>query len=156
MSINRKQLIIDLINEKPNASGNKIYQESKSEGFGIKKQDFYKLFRDVKDLPEPTQEKREASIPIKYRVPEVKIDVGKIKFPKKEGQYGIAEVFDPNTEQTYWIKFKNKKDLERQKDIIRQTYGPKNLTIVSHGVRSYGSFIDSEFKELLKTAGIEL
>jgi len=158
-NINRQDLIIDLINENPNLSGNKILQEAKSKGFGIKKQTFYELFRDIRNLPEPTKEKREASVPIKFRKPKDigQLEPGKdVKFPKKEGEYGIVEIFDPNTEQTYWIKYRNKKDLERQKDIIRQTYGPKNLTIISHGVRTYTSFIDSDFRELMRTAGIEL
>ena len=66
MSENNKPLK-EFILKYPKESGNWIYQESKKAGLGIRKTDFYEIFRDIRDLPEPTIEKKERSIPIKYR-----------------------------------------------------------------------------------------
>ncbi len=61
--------IKEFIKSNPNLSGNDILDKLKSKGLGIRRSDFYKIRREVKNLPEPTKAKREASIPIKHRKP---------------------------------------------------------------------------------------
>jgi len=94
----RKERILDYIEANPNLSGSKVLEYAKDNGFGIRKQEFYKLYRDYKKLPEPTKEKKQKSIPIKYRVKpskKVKIPFEKTKFGKIvkdiEKIHGISE-----------------------------------------------------------------
>lgn len=76
----------EFISKYPKESGNWIYQESKKAGLGIRKQNFYGVLREVRNLPEPTIQKRKASIPIKYKIkptkPKVKVKPSKIPFEK--------------------------------------------------------------------------
>lgn len=74
----KKELIKEFILKNPNLSGNQIYTKTKGTPLAIRKTDFYKIFRETKNLPEPSITKRERSIPIKYKVkpiakPKVKI-----------------------------------------------------------------------------------
>ncbi|GAH98109.1 unnamed protein product, partial [marine sediment metagenome] len=41
--------------------------ELKDLGLGIRKTNFYEIYRNEKALPEPSEHKREVSTPIKYR-----------------------------------------------------------------------------------------
>lgn len=153
----KQDKIKELIVKNPTLSGNKIYQESKKKGFGIRKTDFYDLFREVKKLPETTLEKRTKSIPTIYKkahpLPKIKIPKT-IEIPTKKGNYGVVELHDEQTKTSKWIKYKNKKDLDRQVDIIDESdqktgAGRIGYKFKYHGVRSLTEFIDQEFEQYL-------
>jgi len=152
MTIDREKKCKELIKNNPNLSGNKIYEQSKIKGFGIQKSKFYELVREVRNLPEPSEIKKEKSIPIKYRLPHFP-ELDKIPIPKKRGSYGIVEVIE-DEDTSYWIKYKNKKDLIKQFKIIKEHYKPKK--IVFHEIKGYTEFIKEEFEKLLKVKGILL
>lgn len=63
----KKILLKEFILKNPNLSGNKIYTKIKGTPLATRKTDFYKIFREVKNLIEPDIAKKEKSIPIKYR-----------------------------------------------------------------------------------------
>ena len=65
-------LVKEFIENRPNLSGNKIYNEIKGKPFSIRKTDFYILLREVRNLPEPTIQKREKSVPTKYKIKRIK------------------------------------------------------------------------------------
>lgn len=148
----KKELLKEFILKYPNESGNWIYQESKKAGLGIRKTNFYGLLREVRELPEPTIEKREKSIPIKHRV--IKPEPSKITFPKKEGIYGIAEIYDTDSKTSYWIKYTNQKDYDEQLGILQEKYQIVNMNIRFHGFNKYAEFVEKEFKEQLTLEGI--
>lgn len=148
----KKELVKEFIQNRPNLSGNKIYKKLKEKEFSIRKSDFYSLLREVRNLPEPSLEKREKSVPIKYRIePSITKEISKIK---KEGQYGVSEIIDIDNDTSYWIKYTNKKDFNNQLDKLKEKYKIKNINIIFHGFRNYTEFIDKEFKELLNEVGI--
>lgn len=68
----KKELVKDFIQNRPNLSGNKIYEQIKGKPFSIRKTDFYSLLREVRSLPEPTIQKREKSVPTKYKIKPIK------------------------------------------------------------------------------------
>jgi len=153
----KKELIKEVILNNPNLSGNETYQLAKKKGIGIRKTDHFALVREVRDLPEPTIEKRERSIPIKHRIikPEI-IEPSKIPIPTKEGKYGIAEIYDKDSKDSYWIKYATKKGFNDQLDILKEKYQIENMSITFHGFNSYAEFIDKEFKTELESIGIFL
>ena len=59
--------IREFIRNNPSLSGNETLNELKELGLGIRKTNFLEIYRNEKNLPEPTKVKREASIPIKFR-----------------------------------------------------------------------------------------
>lgn len=65
----------EFILKHPSESGNWIYQESKKVGLGIRKQNFYGVLRETRNLSKPSIEKKVKSIPIKYRKTESKIKI---------------------------------------------------------------------------------
>jgi len=153
----KKELIKEVILNNPSLSGNEIYDITKKKGIGIRKTDYYSLFRETRDLPEPTIEKREKSIPIRHRV--IKPEVIKPKFPKKEGQYGIVEIDGTDIEGkpiTKWIKYTDKKDYDDQLALVKEKYQIVKMNIIFHGFEKYTEFIVEEFKEQLKLEGIFL
>ena len=152
MTIDRQEKCKELIKNNPNLSGNKIYEQSKKKGFGIQKSKFYELIREVRDLPEPTIEKKERSIPIKYKFPEL----DKLPIPKKRGFYGIVEIIDKDEDVSYWIKYRNRKHLKKQFNKVKKRYKIKKLFIVFRGFESYTQFGIEMFEKLLKVKGIEL
>jgi len=152
MTIDRQEKCKELIKNNPTLSGNKIYELSKKKGFGIQKSKFYELVREIRDLPEPTKEKKEKSIPIKYRYPQFP-ELDKLPIPKKRGSYGIVEIIE-DEDTSYWIKYKNKKDLNKQFKKIKDKYKPKKIKF--HGIIGYKEFIEKQFEELLKIKGILL
>jgi hypothetical protein len=90
-----------LIRNNPNISGSKLYEKSKHSGIGIRKTDFYTLLREVRNLPEPSIQKKEKATPIKYRkkgtgskkppkLPFEQTKFGKI-VKKLEKAHGISE-----------------------------------------------------------------
>ena len=145
-------LVKEFIENRPNLSGNKIYNEIKGKEFSIRKTEFYSLLRELRNLPEPSKEKKEQSIPIKYKIepPTIK----KAPKLKKEGQYGLVEVIDVKN-NSYWIKYDNEKSYERQLEKIKQKY-PKIKRIKFHGFKDYTEFIDQEFQELLNEIGFNV
>jgi len=68
----KKELVKDFIQNRENLSGNEIYQQIKGKPFSIRKTDFYALLRKVRNLPKPTIQKREKSVPIKYKIKPIK------------------------------------------------------------------------------------
>ena len=151
----KKELIKEVILNNPNLSGNKIYEITKKKGIGIRKKDYYSLFRETRELPEPIIEKREKSIPIKYRV--IKPKVIKLKIPKKEGIYGIVEIdgIDINGNPiTKWIKYTNQKDYDEQLALVKEKYQIVKMNIIFHGFNKYAEFVEKEFKEQLTLEGI--
>ena len=64
----KKQSIKELTLNNPNLSTNSLIEIAKKEGFSIRKTDFLKVVRETRNLPEPSQIKREKSVPIKYRI----------------------------------------------------------------------------------------
>lgn len=148
----KKKLIKEFILKNPKLSGNECYKQTKNKGIGIRKTDFYALYREVKELPEPSIEKKEKSIPIKYK--KVEIELPKVKEPKLKGQYGIIEVIDVDSFDSYWIKYKSRNDFARQFDVIKKSFKIVGYKLISHGVRNYSEFIEPEFKKLLENEGI--
>lgn len=147
----------ELIQNNPNKSGNELYIESKAKGLGIRKTNFLGLVREVRNLPEPSVEKREKSIPIKHRIVKPKpIEQKDITKPTKEGQYGITEIYDQDSKTSYWIKYTSKKDFDKQLDILKEKYQIENMSIIPHGFKSYTEFIDQEFERELENLGIFL
>jgi len=67
--------IKEIIKDNPNLNSNEILKEIQSKGLGIRKQEFQELFRETRNLPEPTLEKREASIPKKFKTTKTKSEV---------------------------------------------------------------------------------
>ena len=142
-----------IIGNNPSLNSSETLRLIQSEGLGIRKQEFQTLFREQRQLPEPTKEKKEKSVPIKFRKGIGITPIDKPDKPKKEGQYGVIEVID-NKGNSFWIKYQNKKDFNRQLEKIKSKYSVKKLKLVSHGFRNYVDFIDKEFREILETEGI--
>lgn len=151
MTIDRQEKCKELIKNNPTLSGNKIYEQSKKKGFGISKSKFYELIREVRHLPEPTEEKKERSIPIKYKFPELE----KLPIPKR-GYYGVVEIIDKDENFSYWIKYKNRKNLKKQFKKIKKSYKPKRILIKFHGYESSAQFRTDIFTKLLEIDGVKL
>jgi len=88
MTDKRKKLV-ELIKNNPKLSGNKLYEKSKKLGISIRKTDFYSVIRDVRNLPEPSKEKKKKSVPKKF-ITEIKKDIKeiKVKMPFKKTKFG--------------------------------------------------------------------
>lgn len=71
---------------------------------------------------------------------------------KEPSEYGILEIID-NEGNSRWVKYKNKKDLDRQTDIVKKEYGKKKYTW--HGVKGYAEFTAPEFQKELDKWGLE-
>ena len=156
----RKVKVIKLIYDNPGLSGNELYKQTVSQGYGIKKQDFYQTIRTIRKIPEPTIEKKEKAIPIKYRKPTKPIiTIKDIPIPKKRGAYGIVFVEaedDVGNEKEFWVKYETRKSLKEQLNNLKKKYKAKIKQITFEGFGSYTGFIDAEFKKLLKSVGIDL
>lgn len=159
----RRKKVIKLIYNNPGLTGNELYKQSISQGFGIKKSDFYQTLRIVRKLPEPTIEEKRKATPIKYRKPEPKVkpikDVKDLPVIKKEGAYGIVRIEaedDKGNEKEFWIKYETKKSVREQIDVIKKKYKIKIKNIIFEGLGSYAEYIDAQFEKLLKSVGIDL
>lgn len=153
----RKKKVVKLIYNNPGLTGNELYKEARSKGFGIKKSDFYQTVRVIRKLPEPTIEKKRKATPIKYKKPIVKID--DLPLPEKEGSYGIIEIEakdDKDNEKVFYVKYDTKENLKDQINKIKKKYKAKIIKISFKGFGAYQEFIDTEFKKLLESAGINL
>lgn len=148
----------EFIRNNPNLSGSECYKQIRERGYGIRKTDFYSIFREIRQLPEPTKEKKEKAIPIRYRKPEVKPEpsriIRKVPVPKKKGEYGIFEIVNKKTKKSYWIKYKSEKNFKRQFDKIRTSdsegFALSNVRMYFRGFGMYQEFIDKKFMELAK------
>ena len=156
----RKTKVIKLIYNNPGLTGNELYKKSMSQGYGIKKSDFYQTLRTIRKLPEPTIEKKEKAVPIRYRKPTKPIiTIKDIPIPKKEGSYGIIFIEaedDVGNEKEFWIKYDTRKSLKSQLDKLKKKYKAKVKQISFEGFGKYTEFIDTEFTKLLKSVGIDL
>jgi len=65
--VDKKEKVREFIRNNPSLSGNETLTKLKKLGLGIRKTEFLKIFRNEKKLPEPTKQKREVSIPKKFR-----------------------------------------------------------------------------------------
>lgn len=79
--VDKKQQIKEIIQKNPNLSSNDILSIIKGTKLAIRRQTFQEIFREIRNLPEPTIKKREVSIPIKFRTPKT---LRKIKEKAKE------------------------------------------------------------------------
>lgn len=151
-----------LIASNPNESATKLYERSKSAGIGMRKTDFLALVRSVRHLPEKTPEVKQKYVPTKYKnKPQilVKEKIHTNKDIKKKTQYGLAEVDAIDNDEgvkTFYIKYKNKKDFNRQLDVILQHYNIKSYSIYNYGVHYYKPFIDQGFQTQLDAWKIKL
>lgn len=151
-----------LILSNPTDSATKLYEKSKSLGLGMRKQDFLKLVRDLRHIPDKSKLETEKYIPTKYKSKPkivVKQKVYINKDIKKKTQYAIAEIDTSNQSgesQTFYIKYKNKADFNRQLDIILQQYSIKSYSVYNHGIKFYKPFIDSGFQDQLATWNIKV
>jgi len=67
---------IVFISKHPELSGNQIYNKFKGSKYGMRKKDFYKVYRNTKGLGKPSEERSFKAIPKKYR-PRVRKDIRK-------------------------------------------------------------------------------
>jgi len=105
----KKELVKDFIQNRPNLSGNKIYEQIKGKEFSIRKTDFYTLLREIRNLPEPTIQKREKSVPIKYKIKPIKPKKPKkvikpIEIPFEQTKFGQIT---KNIQKTHGISERN-------------------------------------------------
>jgi len=85
----RKELVREFILNNPSLSGNEAYKKTVDKGFGIRKTDFYKEFRKIKGLSEPSVQKREKSVPTKYKItPKPSIPSKPKPIPFKDTKFG--------------------------------------------------------------------
>ena len=151
----RKTKVIKLIYDNPGLSGNELYKKSVSQGYGIKKQDFYQTIRTIRKLPEPTIEKKEKAIPIRYRKPVpklkkeyVEITLDQITGVKKEGSYKVVEVI--MDKEFYYIKYKTKKQFNKHLGKLKEAYKPKKITFRFLGIRFYEDYVSAEMIKLME------
>lgn len=153
--VDKKILVKEFIQNNPSLNSTDTLKELQLLGLGIRRTIYLGIFREVRKLPEPTKAKREKSIPIKFRPTKPKVKpTPKAKSTFKRGSYGIIEFIDDDTLDSYWIKYKNKKDLDNQIDKLKKHYRIKKFSIINHGINQYVSFIDSQFKEILSSIGV--
>ena len=108
----KKQLIKEFIQKNPNLSGNEIYSKIKGTELGIRRQTFQEIFRETKNLPEPTIKKREASIPKIFKTPKT---ITAIKVKAKERIVERAKIEVKPTEVIEPIKKKEPIPFEKTK-----------------------------------------
>jgi len=159
----RREKVIKLIYDNPGFTGNELYKQSISQGFGIKKSDFYQILRIIRKLPEPTIEEKRKATPIRYRKPEPKVkpikEIKDLPIIKKKGAYGIVFIEakdDKGNEQEFWVKYETKKSVREQIEKIKKKYKIKIESITFKGLGTYAEYIDAQFEKLLKSVGIDL
>ena len=108
----KKQLIKEIIQKNPNLSGNEIYFKIKGTELGIRRQTFQEIFRETKNLSEPTIKKRVASIPKIFKTPKT---VSAIKVKAKERTKERKKIEVKPTEKIQPIKKKEKIPFEKTK-----------------------------------------
>ena len=162
--VERELKTLKLIYENPQLSGNKLYIKSKSAGYGVKKKDFYILYRAARQQPEPTKEVQRKATPIKYRkpvptsIPELfpkkykQTYLKNIKDVKKEGSYNVVEVI--MDEKSYYIKYKTRKQFLKHFKKLKEAYKPKKTKIFFIGKRFYEQYRTEEYIKLLAKIGL--
>ena len=58
---------IVFISKHPELSGNQIYNKFKGSKYGMRKKDFYKVYRNTKGLGKPSEERSFKAVPKKYK-----------------------------------------------------------------------------------------
>lgn len=172
--VEREVKVIKIISENPGKSGNELYKLSVKQGFGINKSKFYKLLRDVRKLPEPSKEKKEQSIPIKYRkkpvrdlglkeIKEIKlehgqeININQVPIPIKKGKYVeiVVEIEIDGKLERFNLKHKNRKSLMKHYNKLKERYGTKRLKIFYVKTEFYHTFILDKWIEMLNEVGLQ-
>jgi len=152
-TINRKEKVIKLINENPGKTGNELYKESIRMGFGIQKKEFYQTLRIIRKLSEPSLEKKEKSIPFKYKKPKLDfprprkfisrtVKLNQIRNVEKEGSYNVAEL--KLDDHVKYVKYTTRKQFLKEYDRLKEKYKPKTIRIRLIDIRI---FTDYETKE---------
>ena len=91
--VDKEQKIREFIRNNPSLSGNETLKELQDLGLGIRKTNFLEIFRNEKSLPEPSVQKREASIPKKFRKAKPSISIRKpIPVKKKTKQLKLPKI----------------------------------------------------------------
>ena len=136
-SLNKKRAIRAYTQSNPGLSGNQIYQHFKGSKFGIRKQEFYKLYRTVKHRPDPTPEKRYRATPIKYRKKPVKVrKIVPIK-PELLPDTYIEEILrDTETGIPYYMRYTSQAQRRALKNHILHRGGKGSRGLKGHQLES--------------------
>lgn len=78
----KKELLKELTLNNPNLSATNLIDIAKQNAFSYRKTEMLKTIRETKGLSEPSQTKREKSVPIKYRTKPPKPKKKRIPFEK--------------------------------------------------------------------------
>lgn len=162
--VSRKEKLIELIKNNPTLSGNQLYILSKKKGFGIQKSEHFQTVRIVRKLPEPTLQKKEKSIPIKYKraIPILKpirvrkpITLDKITDLKPEGGYKQVEVIIDGKRSDTYIRYRTRKQFKRHLEALKQSESKegKKYQFIYMGTRFYTKRLSEEMMKLKKEAG---
>ncbi len=131
-----KRLRKELILNNPNLSATKLLDKAKSKKISNRKSDFLAEVRKIRKFPEPSKEKRERSIPIKYKVAKPKVakpKVAKAKVAKSKvakAKPSITKVL----KQKKIIDFKDTKFGKITKD-LQKTHGISEKKAIIHARR---------------------
>lgn len=120
----RIDYLITYISKHPNQSGSKIYERFKGTKYGMRKKEFYKVYRNTKGLKKPSKEKRMRSVPKKYRV----------SVAKRERERKKVEEEKPELKKEYSPFFKSIEYMVFNK--MRRK--PDNLRDMEYNLYRYG------------------
>lgn len=175
MSKNRIEQVEQYIKDHPEKSGNQIYLYTKAHGFGINKQKFYQIFRELKIQSKKSRQVKKVKTVkvVKKRTVQRKIVKEKVVLDQKDkllseklldlieypddpdAEYGLIEVYDKVKKESYWIKYKDKASLDWQIDKLEASDKKKGFSpdfdFIYHGLKTYTPFITPEFEELLNS-----
>ena len=163
MTKERKEKVASDIFDNPTISGNKLYEQTKKVGYGISKKDFYKIYRNIRKLPEPSVKKKTDSIPKKYIKPGVKIPkLPIVKYTQitsdqitgitEEGTYKKIKVITDIG--TYWIVHKTKSKALAHLEKIKDVSKPKFILLIDWGTYNYIEYETPEMKVMKKMVGL--
>jgi len=135
--INKKRAIRAYTQSNPGLSGNQIYQHFKGTKFGMRKQDFYKVYRTSKHRPEPTPEKRYRATPIKYRKKPIKVrKIVPIK-PELLPDTFIEETYtDTETGIPYYLRYTSQAQKRRLQEHLLHHGGKGSRGLQGHHLKS--------------------
>ena len=139
----KNKLVKEFIQNRPNLSGNKIYQELKGKPFSIRKTDYYTLLREVRNLKESTIQKRESSVSIKYKIKPTKPKKAKkVSKPSKP----IEIPFDDTKFGKIVKSVKKTHNISEKKAIIHTRKILKIPNKDRHKINQKDQYILSQFK----------
>lgn len=142
-----------------------MYELSKKKGFGISKSQHYQTVRIVRKLPEPSEEKKEKSIPIKYKklpipiLKPVKVDkpitLDQITGLKPEGGYKQVEVIIDGKRSDTYIRYRTKKQFKDHFESLKksESKGGKKYEFIYMGINFYTKRLSKEMIRLKREAG---